>query len=148
MDRVITSVIASLITAGVLYLVGLTPKILVPANAVLAFDNPKCPTGWDPLPAAQGRFVIGAGANGAEEYKVGQQGGADKVKLEIANLPSHSHAAVKPDTMGAGGGDRNFAHPLPSSLNKEPVQTGKEGGDQPFSIMPPWYALTYCRKTG
>jgi microcystin-dependent protein len=104
LDRkvVVTSFVAPIICAAVLYLAGLLPRIFnvfMPAQAVVAFDLEKCPIGWSPFPAAAGRFVLGAGepASSPEPrpttHTVMERDGRESVTLVVGQLPPHQHPA-------------------------------------------------------
>jgi len=71
----------------------------VPIGAILMWSGSLAtvPTGWhicdgkNGTPDLRGRFVAGAGSPGI--YSPGDTGGADVVRLEINNLPAHSHSS-------------------------------------------------------
>ena len=51
----------------------------------MAFDLPNCPEGWTRFSEADNRFIMGASAG------FGNAGGSNNVKLELKNIPPHSH---------------------------------------------------------
>ncbi len=92
----------------------------------------------------------------------GDEGGAAEVKLTIANIPSHSHGGETADggkhthntslPQGGGlGGDHVLAKAkLDQNADYGSKDSGEhthtiqaEGGDQPFSIMPPYTGVAF-----
>lgn len=124
-------------------------RIAVPAGAVMAFDLDSCPEGWEPLDKLAGRVVMGAGmrdGSGLTPRKLGETGGEEQHRLTVDEMPSHTHQIVSQAhwgdhthwQAGLGGDDGEF----PASLTTTPT-----GGDKPHNILPPYYVLTYCKRT-
>lgn len=119
----------------------------VPVGAVSAFNMAGCPDGWGPLVAAQGRFIVGAGALDGDSYAPGDTGGSARHALTVDELPEHRHGVRMQFGYGSestyyivgnnsGGRDVGY-HPAYS----EPV-----GGNEPHENRPPYLALTYCQR--
>lgn len=109
------------------------------------------------LPNLQGRFIVGMG-NGAglSSYVMGQAGGAQSVALSVANMPAHNHSIVADGAPGthsdplnkflAGNPSAdiytaNAYPPSPVLMNSEAIT--QTGGNQAFSIIPPYLAVNY-----
>lgn len=110
-------------------------------GAVLAFTSSSCPTGWNEYTEGQGKFILGANS----VYPFGQTGGETNHQLTIAEIPSHSHDTVQMiGDNNIDGVDSTTTHS--GDHHNENRQTGLTGENQPFSIMPPFKALTFCKK--
>lgn len=113
-------------------------------------ENADCPQGWEKYPGSglAGKVIIGATGLGDQNLI----GGQNTVKLEIVNLPSHSH------------GINNYIAQDPSQSRTEhhvgigSTDTGANvrvkgpdmpfiGGNQPHNNMQPYKAMTPCYKT-
>jgi microcystin-dependent protein len=107
------------------------------------------------LPDLRGRSPISSGYGaGLSNYSLGEAGGSESVTLMISQLPSHSHTVNAVSTVG------NQENPLGNSpadtkvLDKEysdgtsnstmNIQMiAPSGGNQPFSIRPPYLAVNF-----
>lgn len=120
----------------------LLPAPGIPPNTVAGFYAAACPTGWVEFTPLRDRFPVGAGAS----YSVGATGGANSVRLTVAEMPSHRHAYTdkfsKTWRYADDGNDRRETKD--ATGNKF---TDYEGGSQPHENRPPYYALLFCRKT-
>ena len=125
---------------------------VVPSGAVMAFDLNSCPSGWSALSAASGRFIVGTGALGSDNYGLGAVGGEARHTLTIAEMPSHDHdigipgwtnSFVEYDYVQGGGGPTAGVNGdgLGPFLRILPT-----GGSQPHKNRPPYLALLYCQK--
>ena len=142
--------VAAELEPAVLRIVSAEGGAVIPQGAVLAFDDGECPSGWSPYERGVGRMIVGVGpANGLTERHLRQTGGREVITLEVSQLPSHRH------TMGVGTSDTTtmtpvqprLVHLLSDQYNKSGVpSTGYDGEGMPIEIMPPWIALTLCRK--
>ena len=147
-SKVWTAVIASIITASILGIyawvsgtIGKVPQILVPSNAVVAFNiEDGCPDGWSRFRSADGRVIIGTN----ERFSFFEEGGHFEQTLGVANIPPHSHPVhgtnheltpMQPQDSSPGEYGRYIEHS---------TQTGNTGEGRAFSIMPPYIPLTYC----
>lgn len=140
----------------------------IPAGLIAVWSGiiSDIPAGWvvcngtNGTPDLQDKFVLGAGTN----HTVGETGGAEKVTLTVAQIPSHSHAE------NYGGNDISVTYEpfvfrntnalgtyagyaaTPSSKayvtdGSNVVVTNQTGGSQPHPNMPPYYSLLYIMKT-
>lgn len=119
----------------------------LPAGCIViwsgAADN--VPTGWalcdgqDGRPDLRDRFVLGAGTS----HAVGATGGSETVTLSIDQMPEHSHSTTTIYSPGARIQTSNGNAHLPGAQSNE---TGRTGGGEPFSIMPPYYTMCYIIK--
>ena len=113
------------------------------------------PAGWvlcdgtnNTTPDLRGRFVLASGnGTGLAPRPVNEKGGAEQIALTIEQMPKHSHSFGKdyisgslPDTGGLDLGD------TANMSNDYASKTNEQGGDKPFSIMPPYYVLAYIMK--
>lgn len=66
--KIVSGVVGSLVTALILFGIDLLPNIatiVVPPDAVVAFDLSQCPEGWEQYSLAAGRFLRGIDPAGA-----------------------------------------------------------------------------------
>lgn len=120
-------------------------ELATPKGAIMAFDLPQCPPGWESFSKLNGRVVVGAGsATGLTTREHGENGGREAHALTVQQMPSHAHNHVftnhqktpkhvdySSDEWGAVTSNRS---------------TSATGGGQPHPIMQPYYVLTYCIK--
>ena len=104
------------------------------------------------LPNLQGRFPIGTGS-GLSTYVTGQIGGAETHTLTVTEMPTHSHPMVADNGNGTSAtpignvpainseGIQHYGATLDGAMN--PGVIGNTGGGQPFSVMPPYVAISY-----
>jgi microcystin-dependent protein len=104
------------------------------------------------LPNFTGRVEIGAGPG----FALGSYGGASTVALTVGNLPSHNHGIIDPQhnhtsvvaasnvTTGTAAGGV-IAGTDAEAYTEISVQA--TGGNQPFSIMPPYACVNKIIKT-
>jgi len=115
---------------------------IVPSGAVMAFVLSACPSGWSPLVAARGRFVIGTGTLGSDTYGLMATGGKARHTLTVAEMPNHTHGLFAQPTVhnrddgGSGGAWSGWTG----------AQTTAAGGNQPHENRPPYIALLYCQR--
>jgi len=114
------------------------------------------------LPDLRGRVAIHPGTGpGLSTYQLGQRGGAERIQLTVANLPSHTHTATSsttvnvgdtggesdPDGQFLGEGDVYTATPAGNKLNDAAVTTtttiGMNGGSQSYSNLQPFLGVHY-----
>ena len=87
------------------------------------------------LPDLRGRFAAGA----CDARPLGTCGGREMVTLSINELPTHSHGFLHNSIWhrsftGENGRER-------TAYNEVQADTSTVGGNQPFSIMPPFVAV-------
>lgn len=124
---------------------------VVPSGSVMAFVLSACPSGWSPLVAARGRFVIGTGTLGSDTYGLGATGGEARHTLTVAEMPNHHHGISSQHgaadfwyalgNLGSGGEPIMVYNSYSTPVG--PVTTG---GNQPHENRPPYLALLYCQK--
>jgi hypothetical protein len=107
------------------------------------------PSGWalcngqNSTPNLTDRFVLGAG----NSYQPNNAAGSSTAALSVENLPSHKHT-ISQNTWqswtwvawsGGNGGQ--------AVTGAGTISTDATGSNQPFSIMPPYWALAYIMRT-
>jgi len=137
-------------------------------GAVVAFDiEDGCPEGWDSYSEVWGRVIVGAATEDelgeipgdfrsdssgedliAREFR--QPGGSQQTKLNIENIPSHSHGIEWRGTNSAIQGEAGGRWGVSTqNMSAETFPTGGDpetGETVPFGNMPPYVALHYCKK--
>ena len=147
----------------------------LPRGTIVAFNGNIAPNGWAicdggtydnyKTPDLRGRFIFGSGPG----YKVGENGGRDKVTLTTNEMPSHnhgsagihSHESIRKDNNSCSnfGEKKHFMRTTKDKLkfgfggdtcartNEAGTHThGNAGNGNSFSIIPPYYVLTYIVK--
>jgi hypothetical protein len=123
----------------------------LPMGTVMAFDLDTCPSSWTPFKPATGRVIIGQG-NSYEgildkDYRgekltaraFHESGGSEVYNIEIADFPADlKSVSVQPSASDA------YA-PLLITSSASKFRDARER-NLPKGGMPPFYALTYCRK--
>ncbi|HTX55560.1 MAG TPA: tail fiber protein [Candidatus Acidoferrales bacterium] len=106
------------------------------------------------LPNLQGAFPIGTGTSPNGTYIIGQTGGNANVTLLQNNMPLHSHTLngdqaaggkVFPGpnhVLGGASGAPIYSTNAPNTT-LSPKSIGNAGGSIPFSVLPPYLALSY-----
>jgi hypothetical protein len=122
----------------------------IPPDTLAFFNCEDCPEGWEEFKEGSGRFLIAKGSG----YPFGTKGGKKMVSLSLKQMPSHDHlipiykhGKMKPpkfpltyQAVQAGDKRGNYITQLPEHLTK------KSGEGEPHENMPPFLALTLCRK--
>lgn len=121
-------------------------------GAVVSFDREDCPPGWEKFIPAEERVFFGA----SKGYPLGSTGGSKEHKLTKDELPSFDvpaggyglvrKSALDDGAVTAGGGDAKGLGTEPAIMNDVSEPSGKLGNDKPFSTLPPYIALTVCKK--
>lgn len=119
----------------------------LPAGCIVIWSGTadNIPTGWalcdgqDGRPDLRDRFVLGAGTS----HEVGSAGGRETVTLTVEQMPKHSHSYGQVYSPGAKLTSTNGSLYYVSSRSGETATTGN---GEPFSIMPPHFALCYIIK--
>lgn len=113
------------------------------------------------LPDLRGRVSIGAGrAPGLSSYRPGMKGGSETVRLNVNQMPAHSHPAEV--TVNASSEEGNSAVPTKNVWAKTPegspgysttsntamggavnVTVGQVGGGQPYENRSPYQVINF-----
>nr|DAR58608.1 MAG TPA: Baseplate structural protein [Caudoviricetes sp.] len=105
------------------------------------------------VPDLRGRFVLGVNT----QHPLNQVGGAETHRLTTAEMPSHQHqiggeasawadgAAIYSTNFSSGTQWQGIADFGGGNIDRAVAK--RTGGDQPFSIMPPYMALNFIIKT-
>lgn len=129
----------------------------IPAGVVVMWSGSPTaiPDGWalcdgtQNTPDLRGRFVVGYNRDDADYNGIGKASGSKTVTLTTANLPAHSHKAMK------RGDDHNLDHSgtygvletnLVADANGIDIGLGSTGDGQAFDARPPYYVLAYIMK--
>ena len=124
----------------------------VPVGTVAFFDLNRCPNGWEVFKPGQGRVVVAATEStirGLSFRKLGDQGGAETVKLTINQIPRHAHTISLPGRSG----NKAFVNRTPAwgyddwQGSQTTANTSYVGGSQAHENMPPYHVLLQCKKT-
>ena len=135
----------------------------LPVGALVAFDREglrpggcaAVPGDWEDMGHDfEGRFVLIAGARdgGGDPFAPGDGWGEYEVTLTVDQMPAHDHEfRGKPFTRGGyGGSGRDDVSKGGDVIGRETLTpTGAvllRGGNEPHNNMPPFIALTWCRK--
>ncbi len=148
--NVIAAVIASLVTAVLFLLFSGVSEIsnsFVPTGAVSAFDLTICPDGWEDYNKANGRFLAATGNSGKDGLTLdnGEQGGSNKIILNISNLPRIAFELPELSTHTSKAIMEKNSKSKTSDVNINLVK--KEIGDgAAIQNYPEFIALKFCRK--
>lgn len=117
----------------------------------------KIPTGWrlcdgkGGTPDLRGRFIVGAQdannpAASGMGYTVGAYGGANTVRLDINQIPSHTHG-LGFSKHRADNDDNDDPHDyIMNAYGGSESSTGSAGGNQAHENRPPYYALCFIMR--
>lgn len=120
----------------------------IPKNSILAFDQRGCPDGWGKFDEADGHFLLAS----SSKYPYGSKGGKPTVTLTTEQMPEHSHifTGISVERGGWGGSvitDKIAVGDNGHQPSWEPTGSiSAEGRGLPHNNMPPYIALTYCKK--
>ena len=90
------------------------------------------------LPDFRGRTAIGAGtgtASDATAHTLGSTGGAEKHKLEISEMPSHTHSGATLGWSPANGGTGNAFRAVIDGNTNATGGNGKHNNMQPYTTI-------------
>jgi microcystin-dependent protein len=111
------------------------------------------------LPDLRGRNAIGQGNGpGLAPQTLGQVGGVENITLNSTQMPTHNHALTirATDAVGTvGAGVRNtlaastiarfYSGATPGNfMDSTTIEIRPTGGNQPFSLAPPYLTTQYC----
>ena len=147
---------------------------LFPSGGIIMWSGSinDIPVGWalcdgtNGTPDLRDRFIVGAG----RKYNVGNTGGADRVTLTVAQMPSHNHGSGDLATTTDGSHSHSYIRPS-GGISAESGDydiyrgiedadtssdgyhdhdvtgnTGSTGGGQAHENRPPYYALCFIMK--
>lgn len=149
-------------------------KNAIPPGAIIAFYE-RCnslPGKWSDYTDAYGRVIVGAVPTGGSkpegmshdvhdirDYYSGVKLGEERVKIEIPNMPNHSHDHTDPDhthtiphvnnsnsgnTFGFAGA-RGSVEKVSTSSSDSNITVKGTGNGEPHNNMQPYIALYYCK---
>jgi len=106
------------------------------------------------LPNLQSRLAIHQGqGSGLSSYVIGETGGAESVTLTAAQMPNHTHQLFASSLKATGSSPAgsvlaatkaSIYAPAPNETAMSQAAIGHAGSSQPFGILPPFLALTFC----
>lgn len=111
--------------------------------------------GTNGTPDLRNRFIVGAGSDfssgyipatnefGSGLFKVGDHGGQGMHQLTIPQLPAFN---LTVPFYYAGNVNYVNAGPNPVVQYGTNTSTSSIGGNEPYSILPPYYSLAYIQK--
>jgi microcystin-dependent protein len=152
--------------------------VLLPRGAIIIWYGAvsDVPTGWHvcdgssylgvATPDLRGRFVLGYGSGSGLTARttVGATGGAERVTLTTAELPSHTHtyqdayfaesngSVTQNNVFGSGSAtdnDNEFRWRTEANGDSQTavdINTGSTGSGSSHENMPPFYVLAYIMK--
>jgi|GEM_PF-1911149 len=131
-------------------------KNMIPEGTVAAFDLRQCPNGWSSFDDGAGRVIIGVGeGKNLTARTLLEKGGKEKVALSVDEMPKHKHGATpavkgsgfspKANTWKGGGSSSGSYTGYQSNIELE-IAIDDNGKSKPHENMPPFLALTLCRK--
>lgn len=148
LHRIVTALLFGAVSLLSYWVWSLRLAIEVPVlvDAIVAFDSDSCPSGWEEAKELAGRVVIGSGfGDGLTPRAREETGGEESVKLDVSQMPSHSHMVrirsqvVKPHLTGNNDSFR-------VATGSDVDQTLPSGMGGSHNNMPPYIAQLYCRK--
>ena len=146
---IVISVISALITAMVLWFVGIVHEMIpttisIPSGAVVAFDEKDCPKGWEEYKAAYGRFVRGVDKSGKNIDPEGERvpGTSQEDMFKSHNHREHPSKGSNwfSNYQRSGG---TWPSERSGNTGKDGPRTGFEGGEE---TRPKNIALLFCEK--
>lgn len=132
------------------------PSVPIGMIALWSGNEDTIPTGWQRVRELDGRFPVGVGTGTDDtrthkSFDIRETGGEYFHKLEVSELPSHSHILnIKGTQVEYGGSDRGDR---PVSITSDGQTTTdksvhKTGGDSAHNNIPPFYGVYFIRYIG
>lgn len=106
-------------------------NLLIPENAVMAFNRATCPDGWAVFAEGEGKFVVGANNGIAPAPTTAFK----EYMVDVGSGSSNGDYPIEPYATPAGSNEIDHNFDLGDSED-EPTQ----------AIIPPYVALLYCFK--
>lgn len=131
---------------------------LIPRGTIWMWygDANNIPTGWalcdgtNGTPDMRGRFPVGTGRRegSSVSYDKGDQGGEDKHKLTIDEMPAHTHSYNfnGADLVASWKNENRFYNQSNHYDNDNARNTNSAGGNQEHENRPPYLALHFIMK--
>jgi len=122
----------------------------IPVGGIIMWSGSiaSIPSGWalcngqNGTPNLTDKFILAAGSS----YQPGNTGGRTQVSLTVDNLPSHTHQ-IKNTWQDWSAGGWLAGNGGRIVIGGGSMTTEATGGNQAFSIMPPYYSLAYIMRT-
>lgn len=104
---------------------------------------------WEQI---SGKFLLAS----SEDRPAGESGGAEEHWLTEEQMPTHKHhgiyytasdTTVRTISLNPGTGGHRIPYEYADGTTDAEVYTGKAGGNQPFSIMPPYLSVNVWTRT-
>ena len=124
----------------------------IPKGSIIMWSGTNIPYGYvicdgkNGTPNLLNKFIIGSGGN----YKVGDTGGNEKIKLTVNQLPPHNHNFSSKRICKSGSD--NSVYVIPGGNDDwnysgyQTYSTSNTGKGDDIDIKPPFYALAYIMK--
>jgi len=144
-EKIITAVLASLITTSILWLAGLLPKlpslISVPPSAVIPFNLENCPDGWKEFSAAYGVFIRGIDPT---DSGIDPDGIRKPSNYQVDMFAEHTHPGKYSFLQPQGVGSHTHKNlMLYGGNDSQQFELMPDGGAE---TRPKNIALLYCEK--
>jgi len=123
------------------------PATTVPIGMIAIWGKPApFPEGWEEYMPLSGRMPVGLDITDSDFKTLGAIGGNKSKKLQVSEMPSHSHAFTSDNNLLADG--LRFGSNEGYQTGSKNQTTGSTGGDMPFSIMNPYRVVHFIEYTG
>jgi hypothetical protein len=145
-------------SATISFISGIIRNQVLPSDAVILVNAPKCPDSWTKVSATDGRYLVLTGKSGdGPDFQGGSSGGRQldislgkenlpsfEVPIEYMSLPRIDFINTRPVYRAVLqlGYDPNATPPTV----KDKYDARFTGDAKPIRIEPQWYALTPCRR--
>ena len=127
-------------------------KNQIPKGSIIMWSGTNIPSGYalcdgkNGTPNLVNKFIIGSGGN----YKIGETGGNEKIKLSVNQLPPHNHNFSAKYIRKSGNDDSVYVIPAGCDdwnySGSKIYTTNTVGNGDYIDIKPPFYALAYIMK--
>ena len=124
----------------------------IPKGGIIMWSGTNMPSGFalcdgkNGTPNLMDKFIIGSGRN----YRIGNTGGNEKIKLNVNQLPPHNHNFSAKYIQKSGRDHSVYVIPGGNDdwnySGSKVCQTNTVGAGNEIDIRPPFYALAYIMK--
>jgi hypothetical protein len=122
-------------------------KTVLPIGMIAIWGKPApFPEGWEEYVPLRGRMPVGIDIYDPDFRTLGNAGGNKNKKLEVSEMPSHSHGFVSDNNNLADGLRFGANDGYETGLKDQTTEF--TGGDMPFSIMNPYRVVHFIEYTG